>query len=393
MDENIVKKKLQNNKMKFKQNSVGTFYENTCVYCLKVSGIKIVSTNRKINSFFPDIVLSSYKGDELENLKKAKDDFRRQIGFIKTEVEKFTLPNDKDYILLKKKEAELLQTVMVFDRKEKERLNLLAEDVTELKKIYSKKLNTVYGNSFVWRFEFPEVLTSDGDYKGFDLIIGNPPYFNLNQYKVYNEELSKNFKSFSNSSDIYCMFLELAKKIGSQYAQNHFIVSNKWLTATYGDKTRKYLSENTSDILIIDFNKFKVFDEATVDTCLVAFSNKNGKRTDYIAFDIKEKEESIVDFLNNIKLSTKKINLTNSWNVAGFDNSSIREKIELNGKPLMQWEVKFFRGITTGYNEAFVIDEDTKNRLIIEDKKNKEIIKPLLRGRDIKKFEKPIYKL
>jgi adenine-specific DNA-methyltransferase len=108
--------------------------------------------------------------------KKAKDDYRRQIGYIKTEVEKFTFPNDKDYAQLKKKEGELMQTVMVFDPKEKERLNKLAEEVTELKKAYEEKLKTVYGNSFEWRFEFPEVLDKDGQFQGFDLVIGNPPY-------------------------------------------------------------------------------------------------------------------------------------------------------------------------------------------------------------------------
>ncbi len=251
------------------------------------------------------------------------------------------------------------------------------------------KANKIFENAFEWRFEFPEVLNDNGDFAGFDVVIGNPPYFSISTMEsdIQNYFSLSGFETFTKNADIYCLFLELAKKIGNEYAFNHFIISNKWLTANYGFKTRTFLSENISNIFIVDFNKYQVFDEATVDSCLLSFSNKNGKTTDYLEFDLKDKFESIEGFLNNINSTTKTINLKDTWNIGGFEFDEIRKKIEANGKLLVNWDVNFYRGITTGYNEAFVIDTLTKDKLIAEDKKNKAIIKPLLRGRDIKKYK------
>ena len=215
------------------------------------------------------------------------------------------------------------------------------------------------------------MLDESGNFIGFDIVIGNPPYFSIS--KLDNNQLqyfsNSNYQTFIKSTDIYCLFLELAKKIGNKFGINNFIVSNKWLTASYGQKMRTFLAEHTSNIFIIDFNKFQIFDEAAVDACLLSFSNKNGKRADYLEYDIKQKTESVIEFLHNISSSTKVINLFDVWNLGGFEYQSIKDKMEMKGKSLNTWNLKLYRGITTGFNDAFVIDKNTKDKLIKEDKK------------------------
>ncbi len=341
------------------------------------------------------IAVDTYRNAEN---KEQKREMERLIADIKSDFRIEISLNDPKTKKLRKMSGDLFkmsnqQQLFEMSKKEKADWNNKITHVTEeIKKLETEieeiKTNKIFENAFEWRFEFPEVLNDDGDFVGFDVVIGNPPYISITTIdnQIQNYFSASSFSTYAKNADIYCLFIELAKKIGSAFGQNHFIVSNKWLTANYGLKARIFLSENTSTIFIIDFNKYQVFDEAAVDSCLLSFSNKNGKRTDYLEFDIKEKSETVTDFLKNINSSTKTISLTETWNIGGFEHINIKNKIELKGKRLLNWNVKFYRGITTGFNEAFIIDESTKNRLIKEDKNNSKIIKPLLRGRDIKRY-------
>ncbi len=330
--------------------------------------------------------------------KEQKREMEKLISSIKSDFRTEITKNDpkiKRKAMLGGELYNLTMQIGLFDENETQKqerqikIDKISQDLENLDiEIEAVKSNKIFENAFEWRFEFPEVLNDNGDFVGFDVVIGNPPYFSISNieksYLSYFE--ATNHKTFIKSTDIYCLFIELCKNIGNKLGFNHFIVSNKWLTASYGEKTRTFLSEHTSDIFIVDFNKFQVFDEAAVDACLLSFSNKNGKRTDYLEFDVKEKSETVIDFLNNIKSSTKIINLNENWNLGGFKHQSIREKIEKKGKILQTWDVRFYRGITTGFNDAFVVEKEIKDKLINENKKNTEIIKPLLRGRDIKKY-------
>ncbi len=325
---------------------------------------------------------------EMEKLiSDIKSDFRNEISLNDPKIKKLrnllgdlaSMTNQTQIFEMSKKQKADWEKKVIQLTEETKKLETEIEDI---------KSNKIYENAFEWRFEFPEVLNDSGDFVGFDLVIGNPPYFSISKLDTNQLDYfsNSNYKTFIKSTDIYCLFIELSQKIGSDLGINHFIVSNKWLTANYGQKTRTFLAEHTSNIFIIDFNKFQIFDEAIVDACLLSFSNKNGKRADYLEYDIKEKTESVTEFLTTISSSTKVINLLDTWNLGGFEYQTIKEKMEMKGKSLDTWNINFYRGITTGFNEAFVIDENTKNKLVKEDKKNTSIIKPLLRGRDIKKY-------
>ena len=151
-----------------------------------------------------------------------------------------------------------------------------------------------------------------------------------------------------------------------------FICSNKFAKAKYGEKLRKLILENQLKIYY-DFTGVKVFKEASVDTCVIQIKK-----------DFKNDNEIYVD--NNYYLKQKLLN-KNSFTFKSPEVLNLRDKILSLGIPLKDLDVKINRGVLTGFNKAFIIDEETKNRLIKEDSNNKEIIKPILRGRDINKWK------
>lgn len=127
--------------------------------------------------------------------------------------------------------------------------------------------NVIYKNAFEWRFEFPEVLNERGDFEGFEVIIGNPPYIQLQKLGADADALQKgDFTTFERTGDIYCLFYEQAIRLLKPNYYFGYITSNKWMRANYGVSTRKFFLENTNPLLLIDFGGFQVFDSATVDT-------------------------------------------------------------------------------------------------------------------------------
>ncbi|CAM3981027.1 site-specific DNA-methyltransferase (adenine-specific) [Flavobacterium branchiophilum] len=330
--------------------------------------------------------------------KEQKREMERLIADIKSNFRSEITLNDPKKLKLEKQKGELYnytQQVGLFERNKKEQAewNKMVNQLTAIIKTLENEIediknNKIYDIAFEWRFEFPEVLNNDGDFVGFDVVIGNPPYFSMGQ--LLNKELDffekSVFSTFTRTTDIYCMFIELSNKIGRKKATNHFIISNKWLTSNYGLKTRNFLLDSASQINIIDFNSFQIFDDAAVDTCLLSFYNNKCISVKIIKFDVKNKETSIDDFLNNIEKKEKFIVNNDAWKLTGFNYESIKNKIESKGLKLEKWNLKINRGITTGYNDAFIIQTDLKNQLIAKDSKNINLIKPLVRGRDINKY-------
>jgi hypothetical protein len=156
------------------------------------------------------------------------------------------------------------------------------------------------------------------------------------------------------------------------------------MRAGYGKTTRNYFLEYTQPHLLVDLGS-GVFDEATVDSNLLIFKKCSSMKP-FDALDIS-KEKSVKDltlFVNKTLTISPKIN--ESWIISSGIEHNIKQKIEEIGKPLKDWDIKFFRGITTGFNDAFIIDGKKKEELIAQDHKNAEIINPILRGRDIKRY-------
>ncbi len=261
--------------------------------------------------------------------------------------------------------------------------------------------NERYANALEWRFEFPEVLDDEGNFLGFDCIIGNPPYIRQEHIKDLKPLLEKQYQDFYNSSsDIYTYFFALALNLLKEKGFSAFITSNKYARAKYGAKLREWLLKKTTIASYMELNALKkVFESATVDTSIISFIKQAPlKESDFKYYEPTENDKE--NLKNTPSLSMKQNALsTESFIFADTTLLDLRDKIESIGTPLKDWGIQINYGIKTGANEAFIIptekrDEILKNcddlqkdeRGMSERERTKELIKPILRGKDIKRY-------
>lgn len=308
---------------------------------------------------------------------------RRTIENVKQELLKFAKPQDKHYRLFLIKSRELGNLLEIKSPSEsiKKQIVKLSTEVAEHEKCYQENYYNVYTNSLEWALEFPEILNENGDFVGFDIVLGNPPYFSIsNEPRL--KEINENYTIYKQTADIYTLFIERGLQLLQPEGKLCFIVSNKWLRAAYGESLREFLLKNTTIDKLIDFDGLKVFDEATVDTSIIEITkHKNGKQTvEAVRFDKTfDLEKGISEYFYKNKIQLKDLT-KESWNFASDKENSLKQKIEKLGIPIKDWNIKINFGIKTGLNEAFIIDEKTKNELISKDAKNSQLIKPILRG-------------
>ncbi|MCL1943660.1 MAG: Eco57I restriction-modification methylase domain-containing protein, partial [Candidatus Azobacteroides sp.] len=248
------------------------------------SDIKTTLKNSKWNINTYKIAVDTYKN------AKTKKQKRETIDLINEIKNDFQVYVSRDNPLVKarnKVQSELLELtkpqLFNFSESEIEEWHKKVAHLTEEIKILEEKIealknNVMYTNSFEWRFEFPEVLDDDGNFIGFDAVIGNPPYIQLQSMgSVTDAYKQMNYQVFERTGDIYCLFYELGHKLLKQNGVLSFITSNKWMRAGYGEKTRKFFVEQTNPTLLIDFAGVKVFDEATVDVNILMFEKDNNQ--------------------------------------------------------------------------------------------------------------------
>jgi adenine-specific DNA-methyltransferase len=269
-------------------------------------------------------------------------------------------------------------------KKEQEILNRLAYEI-DLWDSYKNIFDNKPIGFFATKYFYPEIE------EGFDIVIGNPPYVQIQKFsgqQCQKDWEVQGYETFEKTGDIYCLFYERGHQLLSQNGLLTFITSNKWMRANYGKATRKYFATRTNPILLVDFGGYKVFESATVDTNILMFENtKNQDKA--IACAIKKdfsKEKSLEQYVDNNFIVLNDLS-EESWIILTKEEFRIKRKIERIGTPLKNWDVQINYGIKTGFNEAFIIDAKTKDRLIKEDSNSAEIIKPILRGKDINKYK------
>ena len=226
---------------------------------------------------------------------------------------------------------------------------------------------------------------------GFDVVIGNPPYIQLQ--KAYDAsgkkfgDIYKNeeYTTFAKTGDIYCLFYERGCELLKDGGILTYITSNKWMRAGYGKKLRGYFAQNTNPILLLDFAGQKVFDSATVDVNILVLEKATNKGATFACIAEKECKNNLSDFVTHNSFSSA-FNSDSSWTILNPIEQSIKTKIETIGTPLKDWDVNINRGILTGFNEAFVITGEKKDELISKDAKSADLIRPILRGRDVKRY-------
>ena len=238
-----------------------------------------------------------------------------------------------------------------------------------------------------WRIDFADVMLNGG----FDVVIANPPYVQLqrNGGELANLYRSVGYATFARTGDIYQLFYER----GCQLLKPNqgilaYITSNSWLKAEYGKATRRYLSEWHTPTLLMEMGK-DVFDEAIVDTSVLLLRRGPRAKRDHQtvrAVDIDRLEGNRFPPPAE-QWGSARPDGDAPWSILSTIEQSIMDKMLAAGTPLKEWDIAINYGIKTGFNEAFIIDKRTKDALVAEDPRSSEIIKPVLRGRDIQRYQ------
>ena len=343
--------------------------------------------------------VSKYKNAQDKAEKRELDSM---IAEIKSKLTTEIGAKDPKKLRLNKRKAELmdLRAPQLFEMNKKEqkdwqkRVDAVEKEIAALENYFEEiNSNKIYLGAFEWRIEFPEVLDEDGNFIGFDCIIGNPPYIQLQSMGTDADVLKRmKYKTYVRTGDIYCLFYEQGMNLLKPDGCLCYITSNKWMRTGYGKDLRQYFATETNPILLIDFAGIKVFESATVDTnILVLQKAKNIQNT--LACVLRHKND-----LNNLSTFVQQqgvvCNFTSSdsWVILSPIEQSIKRKIEAVGTPLKDWGINIYRGVLTGYNDAFIISTEKRNEILAncqtEDERTRtaELIRPILRGRDIKRY-------
>lgn len=230
---------------------------------------------------------------------------------------------------------------------------------------------------------------------GFDIVIGNPPYIQLqaDRGKLANLYAPCGYETFNRMGDIYCLFYERGCKLLKQGGVLDYITSNKWMRAGYGKELRTYLTGCTNPIRIIDFGETHVFESATVMTNILLFYNdKNALRL--IATQINDdfRDPGVLKEYVEKHCMTCKFEGEESWVIMDDVMRTIKKKVEGIGIPLKDWEIQINYGIKTGFDTAFVISTEVRDKILSncadkeEYERTSKLICPYLRGKDIRKY-------
>lgn len=317
-----------------------------------------------------------FENPEIEPTKKELTEIRHKHFSAKTAHRKSTL-REKDR-QLREKLAKLLA----------EDNDFAPEDAKQLAAWNPYDQNAVAG------FFDPAWMFGVND--GFDIVIGNPPYIQLqnNGGELAQLYASGNYKTYARTGDIYCLFYERGCQLLKPGGHLCYITSNKWMRAGYGEKTREFLAKNTNPLLLIDFAGVKIFESATVDTNILLFAKAaNGHKT-LCAVTNRQNKDSVKNLSLFVQQSGSVCEFANSdsWVILSPIEQSIKRKIEAAGTPLKDWDISIYRGVLTGCNEAFIISTEQRNGILAhckdadERKRTEELIRPILRGRDIKRY-------
>jgi len=226
---------------------------------------------------------------------------------------------------------------------------------------------------------------------GFNLVIGNPPYIQIQKFPAAQKEkwVAQKYQTYSATADIYCLFYERGANLLRVDGHLCYITSNKWMRAGYGEKMRDFFVKQTQPKRIVDFGGVIVFNSATVDSVIVLTSKSNSHETcasvvlglDYHFTD------SLEDYIKsrNVPLLLPSDG-SPSWVVLSPERYDIKTKVEVQGVPLENWKLQINYGVKTGFNDAFYLTKDQRDTFITEDPSCAEFLVPLLRGRYINRY-------
>ena len=342
--------------------------ENYGVHTLPNLETKFVTANTLINARKQKESFSSLFDSAISNIKESLVETRKAHFYAKNSHQKKLL-REKDEAL----REELAQKLQEFGQANSDDAKNFAQWNP-----YDQNASSPFFD-MEWMF---------GVEDGFDIVIGNPPYIQLikDGGKLAKMYENQGYKTFVRTGDIYSLFYEKGYQILKPKGILAYITSNKWMRAKYGEATRKFFAEKTNPLQLIDFAGIKVFESATVDTNILIFAKENNTFSTR-ACVMKDKElKKMSDYIKQNGVEGYRFDSSESWVILSEIEQRIKAKIEAVGTPLKDWDIQINYGIKTGFNEAFIINGEKRKELIAQDPKSAEIIRPILRGRDIKRY-------
>jgi hypothetical protein len=311
-----------------------------------------------------------------------KSDFRSEISLNDPKVKKynklqgeiFGMTNQTQMFELTKREK------AAWNKK----LKYLAEDSKKLETIIEEiKNNKIYEDAFEWRFEFPEVLDDNGDFLGFDIVIGNPPYVQQRKSKGNTALFSRWYSVYSGTADLSIFFFEKAFNLLKENGQFAFINTNKFFNTEYGKLLRTYLSQFRMN-KIVNFELVPIFDEALVSSVILTMDKSIPNLSfEYLEFNNEDITQEKFDSRkeNNFVIIDNSLLSNDFWLFSRIEEQAIISKMKKQGNIISSFDsIQIKRGITTGYDAAFIIN-DTSTLF------DSHLAKSFLRGRDIHRYK------
>jgi hypothetical protein len=344
------------------------------------------------------------KREMLKLIADIKSDFRSEISDNDPKVKKLSIL--KGELLTLKTQESLFEMSKKEQAVWKKKIEQLTKDSTKLEaEIEEIKANKIYEDAFEWRFEFPEVLNNEGDFVGFDVIIGNPPYMRVQdiqvsqpQQKIYYENQYQNAKG---SYDLANIFFELAINISANYCHNAYIFPHKFFNTAASEVFRNYLTQGKYIDEIAHYGANMIFEDADTYTCIAQFNKNTSKGFQFQRFSFKSDFQKLMLDKSKYTFITydmieKASNLYGSNQWVLFDNKigfNVFEKIYSNCKRFEDVFEGIFQGLATSKDDLYILECLDESNFILrvpisgkEYQLERDLFKPFLMGKDVQRY-------
>jgi hypothetical protein len=316
-----------------------------------------------------------------------KSQVRKEIETLKAEFESFAVPGDPDFEAYLRKRVQAGQLFFALDPKDKELAERYAHELAEAEAAWEEKRRTLYGNAFEWRFEFPEVLGDDGEFTGFDVVIGNPPYIRQEWLNPYKPILQRQSACWSGTADAYLYFLERGLQVLRPGGRLGFITSGTFGSANFAAPFRQWLPTVARFVRLVNFGENQPFADAEMVFPTISIIHKDptprpfrsyfmyGAIPDSIAAAVESEGIDCDDTVFS----------RGEWRFQPAAIGALFDRLMAVGRPLSEVVAgRIYYGVKTGLNEAFVVDQATRDRLVRADPGCAPILRRMLRGEDLR---------
>lgn len=277
------------------------------------------------------------------------------------------------------------------------KLSLWLKTAQHGKPLQSLEANLRIGNSLIsdaafsprpfdWQASFPDVFAAGG----FDVVLGNPPYVRMERLKPVKPYLQERYAVASDRADLYCYFYELGLSLLKPGGRLGYISSSTFFKTGSGEPLRRYLLGHARIRALVDFGDIQVFEGVTTYPAIVVLDRCDAPDPDspirFLALGAAMPESLAAEYRQHAGEMPQNQLGTDAWRLENDDLAQLRAKLTLGYKTLKDAYGSPCRGVVTGLNEAFVVDRATRDRLVAEDPKSADLLKPFLEGKDLKKW-------